>query len=383
MTKRMRPAVRLSPKEKMIVQYITERLEAVSQNAAGKPIYARNMDQVMKDLFDVKKFTKTLERARGNETLMINLMKKLDAEVMWRLCRSKEYYRILCTLVAMDASIVRDGKKYNKLMSLEPMERPSNKIRKLAKEIKKNKKTYKECIKSLADILGIEKRNSKEGSLRDALEDWLDQREAEDDIFFDTDLTDLSYDTLSDMDAYVAGNTRKRSSKIKSEVNARYGALGLGLDGRDQEDEDDYFDTDDYDDQDRDDYDEDEVMDRLADKVIEKMQHTNGGRNNSRGYGQSSSNDGQMQMLAQIITSSINNGFKKLADALTEADSGYDDDDHYVEGEEYELNGRAPRPTLYDMMDEADAQANGSNPPVDDHPTQPQQIPNPNPDVVV
>lgn len=383
MTKRMRPAVRLSSNEKMIVQYITERLEAVSQNAAGKPIYARNMDQVMKDLFDVKKFTKTLERARANEALMINLMKRLDPEVMWRLCRSKEYYRILCTLVAMDAAIVRDGKKYNKLMSLEPMERPSNKIRKLAKEIKKNKKTYKECIKSLADILGIERHSKKEGSLRDALEDWLDQREAEDDIFFDTDLSDLSYDTLSDMDAYVAGKSR-RSSKRKSDDDAKYGALGLGLDGHAHiDDDDDYFDDGDEDDQDDQDYDEDAVMDRLADKVIEKMNLGNHSKGNFNNHG--GANDAQMQMLAQVITSSINNGFKKLADAFASVEDE-DDETGYAEGEEYELGGHGgPRPTLYDMMDEADAQAGkGSNPPEDDnHPTQPQQAPNPNPDVVV
>lgn len=332
--------VRLSDKERLIVQYITERLEAVSQNAAGKPVYARNLDQVMRDLFGVKKFTKTLDRARMNEALMINLMKRLNPEVLWRLCRSKEYYRVLCSLVAMDATIVHNGKKYNKLMGLEPMERPTNKIRKLTKEIKKSKKTYKACIKSLADILGIEKDNTKEGSIRGALEDWLDQREAEDDIFFDTDLSSLNYDTLSDMDEYVESRMRgKKGTRKRRSDNVQYGALDLGIEHRyydDDDDDDDPLAPDDEDD-------EEDMMDQLADRVIEKMgfmQGSNGGNGVA--------SESQMQMLAQVITSSINNGFKRLADAMT-VDEDYEDED-----DGYEIPQPSRKPTLHEMMDQAE-----------------------------
>ena len=68
--------VRLSDKERLIVQYIVNQLESAYRNTSGKPVYARNMDQVMKDIFGIKKFTKTLAKAKMNEGMMIQLMSK-------------------------------------------------------------------------------------------------------------------------------------------------------------------------------------------------------------------------------------------------------------------------------------------------------------------
>ena len=128
------PMVRLSDKERLIVNYIVGQLERAYRNAAGKPVYARNMDQVMRDIFGIKKFCKTLQKARNNEAIMIELMKALDTETLWRICRSKEHYRLFCSLIAMDHQIVKMGKKLNAMADIEPTERPTRKIRKLMKE---------------------------------------------------------------------------------------------------------------------------------------------------------------------------------------------------------------------------------------------------------
>ena len=136
------PMVRLSNKERLIVGYIVTQLERAYRNTAGKAVYARNMDQVMKDIFGMKKFCKTLAKATHNEAILIELMKALDTETLWKICRSKEHYRLFCSLIAMDHTIVKMGKKLNSYAEMAPTERPTRKVRKLMKELKRYKKMY-------------------------------------------------------------------------------------------------------------------------------------------------------------------------------------------------------------------------------------------------
>ena len=234
------PLIRMSSKEKMIVSYICERLEMAYRNTAGKAVYARNMDQVMKDIFGVKKFTKTLQRARYNETLMIQLMKKLDTETLWQITRSNEHYKLLCTLVALDSQIVEKAKKLNKYQNLDGPERPTRKMRKLEKEIKRSKKMYKQVVKTFRDIFDIQKVDTDHPSaILDTLSDWLDRHEVDDDIFYGLDdYGAYGFDAIESMDAYV----RNMSKKPRANQRVQVGALGL--------DRDSSFDDDEYDDDD-------------------------------------------------------------------------------------------------------------------------------------
>lgn len=228
--------VRLNDKERIIVRYIVSQLETAYRNSAGKPVYARNMDQVMNDIFGVKKFTKTLERGRYNEAVMIGLMRQLDAETMWQICRSKEHYKLLCTLVALDAYIVDRRKKFDKMLQLEPTDRPTKKMRKLKSQAKKASKLYKACIKTFRDVFDIKRISSGGGSeMFDILEDWLDGHSG-DDIFFDMD-RNFSMDDVESMDEYIRG---RRGSRRNSGS-----ALGLEFGG---DDYDDLMDEDDGDD---------------------------------------------------------------------------------------------------------------------------------------
>jgi hypothetical protein len=329
MTKKRRavPAVRLSEKEKVIVQYITNQLEGVYRNGAGKPVYARNMDQVMKDLWGIKKFTKTLERARYNEGLMISLMKRLDTETLWQICRSKEHYRLLCTLVATDNYIVKLTKKYNKWAELEPVERPTNKMKKLEKEIRKAKKTYRSAIKTFQDIFDIEKAGKDEGdSILDSLNDWMDRHDSADDIFYGLDDMGMDYDSIESMDAYVAKATgRGRKKRV---APSRIGALGIFDEGEgdifDEEDEDEFEDFD-LDDEDQ--------------RALRNMtkQYYYGGRKGE-------SND--LTQICNIIAqgfNSMNDRLSILTDLLVD-----DGDDE----EEVEIRpSTSRRPSVQDMMD--------------------------------
>lgn len=220
--------VRLSDKERIIVRYIVSQLETAYRNSAGKPVYARNMDQVMNDIFGVKKFTKTLERGRYNEAIMIGLMRQLDAATMWQICRSKEHYKLLCTLVALDAYIVDKRKKFDKMLQLEPTDRPTKKMRKLKSQAKKAAKLYKACIKTFRDVFDIKKVSSGGGEMFDILNDWLDDHTGGDDIFFDMD-RGFSVDDVESMDEYIRG---RRGGGRRSNGSA----LGLDFDSGDEDD---------------------------------------------------------------------------------------------------------------------------------------------------
>lgn len=222
------PMVRLSDKERLIVNYIVGQLERAYRNAAGKPVYARNMDQVMRDIFGIKKFCKTLQKARNNEAIMIELMKALDTETLWRICRSKEHYRLFCSLIAMDHQIVKMGKKLNAMADMEPTERPTRKIRKLMKELKRYRKMYKNCVSTMQDVFEIEKVTKRGDSMYDFMSDWLDRNDGDADFYdFDGYGMTFSESAIESMDEYVYSKTKARRQNGPRPTT---GALDLGLD---------------------------------------------------------------------------------------------------------------------------------------------------------
>lgn len=223
------PAVRLDKKEKIIVKYIVGRLESAYRDSSGAPVYARNMDQVIKDVFGVKKFTRTLKKARANESLMIQLMNRMDTRTLWGICRSRDHYRILCYLIALDAAIVKKGRKYNKECDLSPQERSSKKLKSLQKEIKKYRKMYKNCVRALQDIFDIEHSGDGEsGGILDAMSDWLERYDGgDDDIFSDIGGFSYNYDAIESMDEYVAKMTGGRGGARQSKRNVITGTLNL------------------------------------------------------------------------------------------------------------------------------------------------------------
>lgn len=302
------PMVRLSDKERLIVQYITNQLEMAFRNSAGKPVYARNMDQVIKDIFGMKKFTKTLNRARTNEPLMIQLMKAMDTETLWRICRSKEHYGLFCSLVALDHQIVKMGKRYNRMLEMDPAERPIKKMKKLAKEIKRAKKMYRNCVRTFREIFDIKKISKETGTsgLLDNMSNWLDRHDADDDIF---SFGDFEYgygeDALESMDAYVNQKMRKKKSR-RASSGVQYGALDLFNHGSgDFMDEEDEYDDED-DDYDDDDEDEDDKLNRLADLVAQRAGISVPTQKSSGGVDPS----------VMAILNTIKEGFGELSDSM-------------------------------------------------------------------
>lgn len=317
------PLIRMSSKEKMIVSYICERLEMAYRNTAGKAVYARNMDQVMKDIFGVKKFTKTLQRARYNETLMIQLMKKLDTETLWQITRSNEHYKLLCTLVALDSQIVEKAKKLNKYQNLDGPERPTRKMRKLEKEIKRSKKMYKQVVKTFRDIFDIQKVDADHPSaIMDTLSDWLDRHEVDDDIFYGLDdYGTYGFDAIESMDAYV----RNMSKKGRPSQRVQVGALGLDRDSSFMDDEDDDDDFLGEDDGDSITLTKDELQRivAMAGKGEIRLPEEDDGDDGDDGYG----DDNTERLIA-----AINRGFTKMSESI---DGLYDmlvDDDDEEDG---------------------------------------------------
>lgn len=176
---------RMSNDDLTLVNFIVKRLLMTYCDDTGKPVYARSMNRVMEDLFGVKKFTKVLHRAVRSEPQMIALMKRLGHETMFRMTRNSEHYRMLQALVRIDHEILGLRKKQDKIINLEPSERPSNKYRKLGKQIKRYTKIYNRCVSTMRDVFEIKrKKGGKIDELLDFATDWRENY-GEHDIFYD------------------------------------------------------------------------------------------------------------------------------------------------------------------------------------------------------
>lgn len=337
MRRRPMPAARLSNKERIIVRYITERLEMAYRDANGKAVYARSMDQVMNDIFGMKKFTKTLTRARYNEGLMINLMKTLDTETLWRITRSKEHYRLLCTLVAMDHYIVKLGKKYNRMAETDLAERPTAKMRKIAKEIKRCKKMYRSCVKAFRGIFNIEKIDDRKNGIFDSLEDWLERHDGSDDIFYGYgDYYDDS--AIESMDEYIASHGRSKKSRSRRPSDSE-GALGILGDSF----MDEGYDYDGDDDEEEDDDETEYLIRKVAERLgVRTDDDDDRRRDYSYGESEDSSLERSIARLADVMTdgfTQLNQSIGNLYDVMTEEDE--DEEDDGTEDVQYQI----PRPT--------------------------------------
>lgn len=229
----------MSPQEKAIVRYIAERMSMLYRDSRGRSIYARNIDQVVKDIFGVKHFSKTLEKGMYNESTMVSLMKAMDINTMWAITRSKEHYRMMSVLVAMDVEIVKLGKKLDRILNSEPSIRPSAKFKKLQKTINSYEKEYKRCIKGFRYKFDIKNYNES-ASLFNFAEDWRDRYDGHSSGYFweDDGYGGDPFDSVESMDDYVnslGGSRRKHAA-------SRNGAFDLFGNSYD----DDYDEFDEY-----------------------------------------------------------------------------------------------------------------------------------------
>ena len=261
--RRLDVGVRMTNQELTIVRYITRQLAGAYCNAAGKPEYARNLDQVMEDIFGIKKFTKTLERGVHDEATMIALMRQMDIDTIWNMTRNSNHYRMLCALVAMDSEIVRISKKMDKIVAMEPTERPSGKYQKLRKQLKELRKKYKNTVKTFRDIFDIKKAGSGSvAGLLDVADDWMDRFSSNrrgDSIFDIFDYDDGAYSAAygtESMDDYLRrASTKGPKGGRAPRRNTGSGAFGLTQSRRPPDEEgdsiyDEYFGTEEEDDSD-------------------------------------------------------------------------------------------------------------------------------------
>ena len=238
---------RMSKQELILVKYVVRQLTAAYTDARGKGRYARNMDQVMKDIFGIKRFTKCLERGIRNESDMISLMRAMDFQTIWTICRSSEHYRMLCSLVAMDSAIVKLQKKSDEYLTLNPQDRPGRKYAKAQKELKRLQKSYNRTVKVFREIFDIKSKNagSTLRGIMEYAENWRDRNTMGDGIFDYFDDTPMM-DTVESMDAFIRRNQPRGGRDVKRPD--RGGALGIFDDEvsyAGPDDDEDYFDMDD------------------------------------------------------------------------------------------------------------------------------------------
>lgn len=387
------PGVRMDSREKVIVAHIVTKLDGVYRNAMGKPEYARSMDQVMKDIWGIKKFCKTLDKAKHNESVMIALMRRLDIGTMWSIVRTPEHYRSLSILVATDHEMIKVKKKYENLMDEVPSQRDSRKIRQLEKRYKKYFKLYKAAVKTFRNLYDIKSVSAGPEALLNSLESWIEENEygGDFDIFDGASFGTDTFDTVESMDDYVrkvTGGRKKSRSNTRSEGP---GAFGLF----DNADSDDDYDTDGFGSTFDDGYDEDEeeekskddklliVLSSMADnmqKLSDKIDGKNAATTTvmetpvTKVTVQPKTVDEKLDTLIKTSLDT-NVGLNKLTNLLVDAFTQDEEDEDDGGEADYSPNsfGRPitretitrtnpPAPTVDDLMDEAEASGEGYRP---------------------
>lgn len=235
--------------ELIIVRFLVSQLMSCYSVTGSRQRLAKSMNQVMGDIFGVSKFTQRLERGCREERVMVELMEELHLDKVWALCRSKEHYKMLATLVSIDDRIVTIQKKQRKMRNgANGTSTIMPKYKKNEKELKKLLKVYKGCIKTFREVLDIRisRSHSKYGSLIDFAKNWQDHYEYD---MYDFDFGSTIFDGIDESMAKFAsrnGGTTRPTGR---------GVFGISEMMRESENlfGDDY--DDDYDEDDDDGYD--------------------------------------------------------------------------------------------------------------------------------
>lgn len=221
---------RMNERELKLVRFIVQKLAGAYCNSSGRPIMARSMNRVMEDVFGVKHFTKWLEKASRSQPEMVKLILALDLNTVWNVTRSKQHYRMLVTLVAMDDQIVKLHKKLDKIAASEPSIRPTKQYRKISAEAKQYEKRYKQCVKLMRDIFDIKKGSSK-NSLLEFATAWRDEMRPDNDYF-------SYFDSGYDSGRGAFSTTDSMEEFLQSEGRPGRGAFGIFSE---LDDEENYF----------------------------------------------------------------------------------------------------------------------------------------------
>lgn len=270
---------KMTGQEKAIVRFILSRMTAVAYSNNMKPVYEKNVDRVMSDIFDVSRFCKKLSRGTRNEAAMINLINSCGLENLWKLCREGPHYNMLVTLVAMDAKMGEFKKEKRKASEAGK----TAKVKKINKAIKKYQKVYKQAVRQFRDIFDI-KKDTKDRLLEKA-DNWLDQYDTDDYggyLFDELDMNgDDSYESMMKFaEKAMHGNRKSRRGK-SNRSRVIYGAFNIGGDADDDDDDLDYLGLNDDDDEDEDD--EDDLIEEIEALRAEnsRLRRLNGYRNAS------------------------------------------------------------------------------------------------------
>lgn len=216
-TQKRRRVRLMDENELVLVRYIVGQLNGC-YTVNGRPKMAKNMNQVMGDIFGVSKFVQRLERGCRDERTMVDLMQEINLEKIWALCRSREHYKMLATLVAIDGQIVSLQKKQRKMREGSSTAPSMAKYKKNEKELKRLLKVYKGCVKTFREVLDIRltKRSGKYGGLLDFARDWKERYEY--DIYdLDFGFGGSIFDGIEDsMANFIAKETGGKTKKGKS-----------------------------------------------------------------------------------------------------------------------------------------------------------------------
>lgn len=363
----------MNASELKIVRYISSKLIGLYCDESGRPAYARSMNRVMGDIFGVKKFNKLMEKALRNEQAMIMLMRRLDINTLWSICRNAEHYRLMRTLVLIDDRIVTLRKKTDKIVNMTAADRPTNKYRKLVKEQKTLTKRYNQCIKIIRDIFDIKSpKGGKSSGLLDYLNDWKRQYGESDSLFSYFDYDGGSAFGVESMEDFIRHGDKKGGSGAfnlfdTSMDGERVGASAFGDDDLFMDDEDGVEGG----------VGEDQI-DRLADAIsitIDRKLRDAGinipatSRSTpipvySPNPGQPATMDMLAQMMGQLTSATVRNTdlLKDLIKSLSDDDEG---DELYSPREVYSV-GSEDRVSAYDAIAMSNAEGVPPRPTGDD-----------------
>ena len=208
-------------KSKVALKFVMSKLKRLVTDNTGNLSYMENLDDILKDIFGTKNFTKKLDRCYDDrESVMV--INEIGMKNLMTICNTQRIYTVFSELIVMNSEIHRIYKILRKMKK-----KGKHKDKRLEKEYNYLLDTYRKAIKTLAKSFGISKKSSYKKKFR-SVNDLLDSKRGfsyyddddsissvlydDDDDFYDDD----DDDGLSEFERYfhrVAESSGKRNKK--------------------------------------------------------------------------------------------------------------------------------------------------------------------------
>lgn len=206
----------LDTEGKLALKFVMSKLKRLVTDSCGETSYMENLDEIFKDVFDVKNFTKRLDDCYDDRETVITV-NEIGMKNLMTICNTPRMYNVFLELVAMNAQVHKLSRSIRKAAK-----KGKKKDKSMVKELNYMLDTYKDAVKTLKKKFGIAKKSSYKKRFRNVTDmidsrkgfSYYDEDEGLTSILYDDGYSDDDGDGSSDFERYirnVTGNKMRRN----------------------------------------------------------------------------------------------------------------------------------------------------------------------------